>query len=255
MKRIDLSFSEKPHHFVAKVAPWKHVDVERLQREFGANHFISALRRFLTLNHSPHANSVNEKCVFDVYKQVHVLLPPNPYVTDQDLDIIRTHPEEPAKGRTAAKPGRFDTALINLATPGTIPHSIETLRAARIRVIFDLPVALGQSAEKFAYIEWYTPFGPRNEKSGMYRIAPSTRKGHAHAAVVPLRRLKRACHLTPLHARRAEAKHWRPDTVLDQASAFLLNWWVSLDTWSALRLPPMSNHPRQQVPYTSVIDA
>jgi hypothetical protein len=108
------------------------------------------------------------------------------------------------------------------------------LRPARIRVIFDLPRRLRRPGtaipKRLAYVEWFTPLGPRHPVHGLRATNTSWRSqttGLRRSEIIPLDHLVRAAHLTPAYGRELVNKAWDADNVLDLCSKFHLNTWVT----------------------------
>ena len=98
--------------FLAKCPPFQNTTVNIIQFKFGAIDFISALSTFLhntfwtTIPPSIHDQ-------FDVYKQLGINLPQNPYLSEhKQTDRIHTLPSVKANGRSPEIPAHFDTAII-----------------------------------------------------------------------------------------------------------------------------------------------
>jgi hypothetical protein len=103
-----------PVYHIAKTCPRPHLAVALLVADFGAIDFISALTIFLKKNMPPRSfiqPSTMDR--FDVYNQVTLRLPPNPYLSSAPLVTrIRATPTIRPRGRRARKPAHFDTALV-----------------------------------------------------------------------------------------------------------------------------------------------
>jgi len=82
--------------------------------DFGATEFLAALTSFVR-NQLPRPSPILPGPIdrFDIYKQVCISIPSNPYLSSKPRrSRIRATPAIPAKGRKAAVPAHFDTALI-----------------------------------------------------------------------------------------------------------------------------------------------
>ncbi|KAG6846217.1 hypothetical protein H0H93_015365, partial [Arthromyces matolae] len=150
--------SPQTSYTIAKRAAFKNVTVDRLASAFGAVDFNHALKTFL-LASNPHAHIFpNQFDTYNVYKQIIITVPPNPYVGSQVItNRIRCTPSTTSKGRKLGSPGHFDVAfvikdrLIYQAEGG-----LSGLRVAQIRAIFDLPTQFGYHRHPLAYVEWFT---------------------------------------------------------------------------------------------------
>lgn len=106
-KLMDLNYS------LAKRPPFQNITVDNIRLKFGAIDFISALSTFLqhTFPETTVLPSIHDR--FDVYKQLMIKLPHNPYLSEHKrTDRIRTSPFVKANGRSPERPPHFDTALI-----------------------------------------------------------------------------------------------------------------------------------------------
>ncbi|KAJ7059609.1 hypothetical protein C8F01DRAFT_1232034 [Mycena amicta] len=170
---------------------------------------------------------------YDVFHQIKLSVPRNRYLNPEERVLrIRAHPGVPAAGRKSASPAVFDTALV-IADPAqyTPSSGLTGLQPARIRLIFRLPSHLGTYPHPLAYIEWYTPLSGPDPVSGMYTTRPSTRNHHANTAVISLDRIVRSCHLVG-QSRRTLDRRWTAYNVLDMATAFYVNPYIHLDTFT-----------------------
>jgi hypothetical protein len=116
-------------------------------------------------------------------------------------------------------------------------------RVGRVRVIFTLP----QQVETFigpqptpenwpkgplVYVEWYTKLASTADvKNGlMYRIrkAPTTTTNppRVQGAILPLSNIRQSCMLFPIFPEDVPT-NWTPSNILDNASTFLVNNWLS----------------------------
>jgi hypothetical protein len=187
--KSDLNYS------LAKRPPYQNISVDNILLKFGTIDFISALSTFL--HHSFPGTTVLPSIFdrFDVYKQLVIKLPRNPYLSEHNrTDRIRTTPFVNANGRSQEKPSHFDTALIiedpqlykldgGIAGKFFFPISflyffnclLLGLRVAQVHLFFDLPSHFGPFPHPLAYIEWFTPLGRPDASTGLYSISRSTR--------------------------------------------------------------------------------
>ncbi|KAI0790559.1 hypothetical protein C8Q75DRAFT_695076, partial [Abortiporus biennis] len=49
-----------------------------------------------------------------------------------------------------------------------------------------------------AFVDWFTPFGARDEELGMYCITRSTRRRDLYSSIIPITDIVQSCHLIPL---------------------------------------------------------
>ena len=105
--KSDLNYS------LAKRPPYQNITVDKILLKFGTIDFISALSTFVchTFPGTTVLPSIYDR--FDIYKQLVIKLPHNPYLSQHKrTDRIRTSPFVNTHGRSPAKPGHFDTALV-----------------------------------------------------------------------------------------------------------------------------------------------
>jgi len=103
-----------PVYHITKHCPHPHVSVARLEADFGAVDFLPALTAFLTKKtHQRTFIQPGAMDRFDIYNQIALDLPPNPYLSSEPLSTrIRATAAVPPRGRKAGTPAHFDTALI-----------------------------------------------------------------------------------------------------------------------------------------------
>ena len=105
-----------PLYHVAKNSPLPHLPVARLEDVFGAVDFLPVLTAFLKVNIPRSPTTFIQPStmdVFDVYNQVTLHLPPNPYLSSEPLTTcIRATAAVPPKGRKPGTPAHFDAEII-----------------------------------------------------------------------------------------------------------------------------------------------
>ena len=122
-------------------------------------------------------------------------------------------------------------------------------RIGRVRVIFTLPkeveTHLGTQpaprnwpTEPLVYIEWYSKLGGAADlKHGlMYHIKKVTTTSNpvrVQGAILPLTRIRQSCMLFPLFPK-VVPSHWTPTNVLDHATSFLVNNWLSKYSYQSI---------------------
>ena len=95
--------------------PYPQTTVDKIVLNFGAIDFVSALSTFLRQNFPGTTIIPSIHNRFDVYRQLVIKLPHNPYISDLEhtqKDRLRTLPFVKANGRTPERPAHFDTALV-----------------------------------------------------------------------------------------------------------------------------------------------
>ncbi|KAF5328932.1 hypothetical protein D9758_016819 [Tetrapyrgos nigripes] len=108
----------EPGHAVGRVrypsSPPKalrQTPAEKLMVTQNASRFLHALQTFLQKHSCPIVPTALDR--YDLYKQVSVRLPTIPYASKNDLvNIIRSAPPVPARGRRPAQPAHLDFALV-----------------------------------------------------------------------------------------------------------------------------------------------
>jgi hypothetical protein len=103
-----------PVYHIAKTCPQPHLPINSLVTDFGAVDFLPALTAFLKKNLPPR-NFLQPGAMdrFDVYNQISLDLPPNPYLSSEPLHTrIRATAALPAHGRKLGTSAHFDTALV-----------------------------------------------------------------------------------------------------------------------------------------------
>jgi hypothetical protein len=244
---------------LAKKAAFPNMSVDKLITDYGAEDFIPALTAFL-LEHLPQCKiTPTHFDRFDIFKQILITSPPNFYLNNQSWTCrLRSTLAVKPKGRKPGTPGRFDTALIaeQLGDPQRVP-SLEgapgashpfvgviliikllclgpSLRVARIRVIFTLPVQFTSYPHPLAYVEWFTPLGHPDNLTGMHIITRSTKLHRRNVAIISVERIVRSCHLVGkcgLHIN----NDWTTDNVLDLASHFYVNPYIHVDSFTGFK--------------------
>jgi hypothetical protein len=71
--------------------------------------------------------------------------------------------------------------------------------------------------------------------TGMYFVSRSTRHHHRNATIVPVDRIAHSCHLMAKYSGSITEKGWASATVLDTATQFFLNTYISVNLFSVLR--------------------
>ena len=110
---VTLVTTNNLNYTLAKRPPFQNITVDNILLKFGAFDFISALSTFLHLTFpgTTVLPSIHDR--FNLYKQLVINLPHNPYLSDHKRkDRIRTSPLVKANGRSPERPAHFDTALI-----------------------------------------------------------------------------------------------------------------------------------------------
>ncbi|KAJ3551364.1 hypothetical protein NM688_g4745 [Phlebia brevispora] len=209
---------------LAKRCPFPRVLLIQLTTQYFASEFASALQEFITSQFPNSPLRVDGVRSFRVYKQLKICRPSNPYVSGKlRFDRIRATPMKASQGRARTIPAAFDTVLI-IDDPILYKHrpkgSLQGIRAARVKVIFDLPSEYGMRPHPLAYIELYTPFSRIDTTSHMYQVTKSTRNRRPNATIIGVERILGLCHLVAKCGQEID-RAWTYTNVLDRASTFL----------------------------------
>ncbi|KAG6835260.1 hypothetical protein H0H93_003352, partial [Arthromyces matolae] len=211
----------RPQYRLALTAPFRDMAVMQLVNEYGAVDFLLRFNDFLQ-RHVRRAPKPSMYDRFDIYKQISVDLPFNRYLnqTENRTHRIRTIRPRPATGRHPAIHAHSDTALV-IEDPEKYVYSwtMQGLRVAQVRVIFDLPRQFGETRHPLAYVEWFTPLGTPDKTTGMYLIKRSTRARSRNAEVISVDRIVRGCHLMAKCGRTID-RGWSTEEVLEEATSF-----------------------------------
>ncbi|KAG1884906.1 hypothetical protein F4604DRAFT_1676341 [Suillus subluteus] len=111
------SVSQDIIHVLAKTAPHPRRSVQHLETMHGAVDFLPALKLFLQ-KHLPHNHNIvpGPQDRFDTFRQVVIILPPDPRVSELPKCLrVRATPEvlPSSSGRKPGSPNRFDMALVS----------------------------------------------------------------------------------------------------------------------------------------------
>ncbi|KAH9955584.1 hypothetical protein BGW80DRAFT_1439476 [Lactifluus volemus] len=145
-----------------------------------------------------------------------------PTYSHLDIETI-VHDFGTGCGSADGKAG-FDTVLVRIegvVNQVTRHTMLDGLRVAQVRLIFDLPVHLHRQAnilQRLAYIEWFTPF------RGPY---PDSHFHYVTFDIIPVEQIVRSCHLIPQFSTHCP-RSWTLETVLETASSFFYNPYISL---------------------------
>lgn len=98
-------------------------------------------------------------------------------------------------------------------------------------MIFELPADYGRLSHPLAYIDWFTPFGRLDNNTGMHQVSRSTRNRKPNADIVTVDRILGACHLVGKSGLEID-RSWGSENVLETASVFLVNPYITIDCFS-----------------------
>lgn len=122
-------------------------------------------------------------------------------------------------------------------------------RVGRVRVIFTLPkqvethlgvhpAPVNWPTEPLVYIEWYSKLDrAAHPKHGlMYhikKVATTSNPVRVQGAILPLSQIRQSCMLFPMFPA-VVPSHWTPTNILDHATSFLVNNWLSKYTYQSI---------------------
>lgn len=245
---------------VAKKPPLS-LSLMAIESEIGARHFAEALERFL------HGAGVSRpslgaeiRCAkYPAFKQFTVVIPSPPQATSEPFisDVIHTR----GQPRTTVLVNRelertdkdrfrwWDIDRERIRTRLTMKRlkPFTGLQAARVRVVFKLPEGLGSYPTPLAYVEWFRGFTVEDPTVSMYKITWSTRNGgQVNAAIIPIDRIARSCHLIPVFGDEIDPS-WNQDNIYKKCSDFFLNPYLRhLDFFLLRYLPTQKTRPPRQ---------
>ncbi|KAG1773538.1 hypothetical protein EDD22DRAFT_976124 [Suillus occidentalis] len=180
-------------HVLAKNAPHPRQSVQHLKTMHGTIDFLPTLKLFLQ-KHLPHNQIVpGPQDRFDVFRQVIIILPPDPHVSE-------------------------------------LPKCLRVRATPEVCVLFKLPRQFGAYSRPLAYIEWFTPFREPDELSGLHQISRSTRHLRRNSAVIHVDEIIHPCHLMPKMGQSVNPT-WTSANVYELASEFYLNTYIDLETF------------------------
>ena len=106
------STSNPKRWYIAKCPPFQNVTVDYLETHHHILDFLVVFLEFLKW-HSPHAPHPSKYDCFNLYKQIHIVLPPNHFLGSKQIcKRIRTTPARNSTGQWSAVPAYFDTAFV-----------------------------------------------------------------------------------------------------------------------------------------------
>ncbi|KAI0684573.1 hypothetical protein BC835DRAFT_1409120 [Cytidiella melzeri] len=214
---------------IAQKPTFHNTSVRTIVAKFCAPDFAQCLEDFVTKtqgvpSHSSQAPtslsflcSINSYTTFAVYKQFKKALPRMSQVPKKlTSDSICAFPARlgatasTLPRRLCAQAAQFSMVLAFNGTYGgtrrddgtnaSLYNPIDAgLTVVQVRVIFCLPETVSYlSKHPLAYVEWFTPFQPYNNITGMFSVAPSQRNRCRRASIIPITAIVRSCHLIPV---------------------------------------------------------
>ena len=259
-----LELDRKLH--VARTPSVSKVSLEALETNYGAQHFRTALRRYVLLSNSPDLTAAQlERGLWDihfpfrhlpVWHRIKYLRMELYTGRTQTVDSVHAYPQRvDVRGRPV--PSRFDTALINEGYGGETGVAGESIngigscnhrqmfiptgyRIGRIRVVFSLPEHsiplllpnINEVPKHFAYVEWYTPFTEDPDPDSLlFKISPlKDMAGGRICSIIPIANIRRSVQLLPKFGAVAP-QEWTSNTVLDVAKVFFVNSFTDVHSY------------------------
>ncbi|KAJ3807912.1 hypothetical protein F5876DRAFT_79272 [Lentinula aff. lateritia] len=214
---------------VAKRPPLRGT-VTSIEKDYDADWFIWYLNEFFTDYSIDRANGdpLTNDTVFPIYKQIRLSLPSLPEaLSENQIDVVHATHAEPEvwtwKGLTPAKPALTSTVLVQVGTNDPSKGPLHGLQAARVYLLFRLPLHIGSYPHPLAYVRWFKPFNSAPVKDSLlFKLSYSTRMRERHCSIIPVTRIMQTCHLYPNFGRLVNPL-WTSHQILDQAPSFYLN--------------------------------
>ncbi|KAI0683011.1 hypothetical protein BC835DRAFT_1423706 [Cytidiella melzeri] len=132
---------------IARNCPLTRVPLQDLQERHCAVNFLQALQAYIQTSYPDSSFSLQPRDTYNMYKQLKIEQLWNPDLKDG------------SEGFQVS----FDPVLVIEDTSAFKTRSgsgsLDGLRVARLRVLFELPADLGRASHPLAYVEWYTTFG------------------------------------------------------------------------------------------------
>ncbi|KAG8687662.1 hypothetical protein FRC08_011864 [Ceratobasidium sp. 394] len=176
------------------------------------------------------------------FKLRHPRLPFAPRVEAQ-VDQVRASPRLLDNEGRIIRFGAFDVVLV-APSDDSEAEGLHRFQAGRVRAIFELPNhLLPLCSEKLAYVELFRPFSANvTYPTSLYTTGHMMRDNQRAVAVVPISKIRMACHLAPRY------HLLDPDQIVSSSTdllaihnSFLLNRYTShfqfavMDYWEAQR--------------------
>ncbi|KAE9391614.1 hypothetical protein BT96DRAFT_959531 [Gymnopus androsaceus JB14] len=189
---VDLASSRSVDraYSLTKTPSRRMVSVRTIEEEFGIHDFIPSLNKFLRSNIT-HYSPANRHDKFSLHSSIRILIPAAGHVKDSKR-VVRVR-----------------------------------LRAAQLRLVFELPSHLGAFPHPLVYVHWFRNFPSHPDpQTGMYGLTRSTHNHLPNGQVLAATRLFSGCHVIPQFGRDAVPPEWSSLNVLDKASSFFFNHYL-----------------------------
>ncbi|KAH7904150.1 hypothetical protein BJ138DRAFT_1019522 [Hygrophoropsis aurantiaca] len=251
-----VAINESRGYYLPSTCPHPNTPISRLIEKHGASEFMRTLEEWLQARR-PNA-TIRKLYPFDrvdVYKYISLLTPPHPHISDtKRFYKLRVYPEIPGRdARQQPTPAHFDTAVIieneNLYTgsgiSGELSYAVVIylygltghlvgLRIGQVKVIFTPPRHFATTTRPLAYIHWFRPLQAFDTNLSMFRLVRSSRHRAPNAAIVPVDRILRPCHLIPRFGAGAAQPGLTAYNALDTVDEFYLNRYIDFEFFERL---------------------
>ncbi|KAL0960754.1 hypothetical protein HGRIS_005776 [Hohenbuehelia grisea] len=191
-------------HHVSKRPGFPHLSITDITSRFHVPHFSEALQFYFMRNRLASAPRHTHFNTFDVFRQLSVYSPPLPLAgKSTQTERLRAVPMIPGRLGHKDQPEFFDTVLVRVPDEGGNAQTNNTilkgLRAARLRLIFDLPEHLRAPSKthQLAVIEWFNPFRAKDPITKLFPVSRQLRHDQAVIEVIERTRIAGRCYLIP----------------------------------------------------------
>ncbi|KAI6102035.1 hypothetical protein EDD16DRAFT_1696689 [Pisolithus croceorrhizus] len=125
-----------------------------------------------------------------------------------------------------AMPARFDTTLTMFDDELQQCGGFHGLQITKVRMIFKLPLHLGNYQHPLAYVHWFKPLTHFDRNVGMFCTTYSTQHCLPNASIIPVHCLVQPCHLIPKFPSGDVNPHWIQGHIMMDADIFYLNRYI-----------------------------
>ncbi|KAJ3859357.1 hypothetical protein EV359DRAFT_68232 [Lentinula novae-zelandiae] len=229
LTKDSLLSADREYH-VAKT-PRVQVTIDSVEKDFHADWFLWYLNDYLYRNsliNDPNNCNLTPNMLIPIYKQARIHLPPLPEaISEKSVDVIQAtqalSAEITARGLKAAQPAKMSTVLIRTDKSDPMKGPLHGLQAARVLLIFQLPLLIHTQSEPLAFLHLFKSFNRHPvPNSNMFQTSYAHQQHAKHGTILPLSQIVQTCHLTP-HFGQMMNRAWDSANILDSAEKFYLN--------------------------------